>query len=151
MEPDFGNPDLLHARDAERGVRPAVCACTNRSAVGAIIGLTVRRGYPGFKYNIAVRDRHECDHPDVIEQFDRFTRRSEHNRTVNCSSEPEQQRSYLPGGSDGSLAANLLGFVNFDGQGQYGVEGFYDQRLAGKQYPSTPPGAQADIARPAPG
>ena len=46
--------------------------------------------------------------------------------------EPEQQRSYLPGGSDGSLAANLLGFVNFDGQGQYGVEGFYDQRLAGK-------------------
>jgi len=46
--------------------------------------------------------------------------------------EPEQQRSYLPGGSDGSLAANLLGFVNFDGQGQYGVEGFYDPRLAGK-------------------
>jgi stage V sporulation protein D (sporulation-specific penicillin-binding protein) len=47
--------------------------------------------------------------------------------------EPEQQRSYLPGGSDGaSLAGNLLGFVNYDGQGQYGVEGFYDQRLAGK-------------------
>jgi len=47
--------------------------------------------------------------------------------------ESEQQRSYLPGGSDGgSLASNLLGFVNFDGQGQYGVEAFYDQRLAGR-------------------
>ena len=46
--------------------------------------------------------------------------------------EPEQQRSYLPGGSDGSLAANLLGYVNVDGRGQYGVEGFYDARLAGK-------------------
>jgi len=46
--------------------------------------------------------------------------------------EPEQQRSYLPGGGDGSLAANLLGFVNVDGQGQYGVEGFYDARLSGK-------------------
>jgi stage V sporulation protein D (sporulation-specific penicillin-binding protein) len=47
--------------------------------------------------------------------------------------EPEQQRSYLPGGSgQGTLAANLLGFVNYDGKGQYGVEGYYDSRLAGK-------------------
>lgn len=47
--------------------------------------------------------------------------------------ETEQQRSYLPGGIPGaSLAANLLGYVNFDGQGQYGVEGYYDQKLAGK-------------------
>ncbi len=48
--------------------------------------------------------------------------------------EPEQQRSYLPGGAGGgtTLAANLLGFVNFDGQGQYGVEGYYDKRLAGR-------------------
>ncbi len=48
--------------------------------------------------------------------------------------EPEQQRSYLPGGAgDGTtLAANLLGFVNYDGQGQYGVEGYYNGRLAGK-------------------
>lgn len=46
--------------------------------------------------------------------------------------ETEQQRSYLQGGAGGSLAANLLGYVNFDGQGQYGVEGYYNQRLAGK-------------------
>ncbi|HEX6488202.1 MAG TPA: penicillin-binding protein 2 [Candidatus Dormibacteraeota bacterium] len=47
--------------------------------------------------------------------------------------QPEQQRSYLPGAVPGtSLASNLLGFVNYDGQGQYGVEGYYDQALAGK-------------------
>lgn len=53
--------------------------------------------------------------------------------------ETEQQRSYLPGGIPGaSLAANLLGYVNFDGQGQYGVEGSYDAKLAGKAgYKST--------------
>lgn len=46
--------------------------------------------------------------------------------------EPEQQRSYLPGTVAGtSLAANLLGFVNYDGQGQYGIEGYYDKALAG--------------------
>jgi len=46
--------------------------------------------------------------------------------------EPEQQRSYLPGAVAGtSLAANLLGFVNYQGQGQYGVEGYYDKALGG--------------------
>jgi cell division protein FtsI/penicillin-binding protein 2 len=47
--------------------------------------------------------------------------------------EPESQRSYLPGGDPSTtLAANLLGFVNNDGAGQYGVEGFYQAQLAGK-------------------
>jgi cell division protein FtsI (penicillin-binding protein 3) len=47
--------------------------------------------------------------------------------------ETEQQRSYLPGGAPGSsLASNLLGYVDFDGQGQYGIEGYYDAKLAGK-------------------
>ena len=42
-------------------------------------------------------------------------------------------RSYLPGGVAGdTLAANLLGFVNRDGQGQYGVEGYYQRLLAGR-------------------
>jgi len=45
--------------------------------------------------------------------------------------EEEQQRAYLPGLANSSLAANLLGFVNFDGQGQYGVEGYYNKQLAG--------------------
>ena len=47
--------------------------------------------------------------------------------------EPETRRSYLPGGTpDVTLASNLLGFVNNDGAGQYGVEGFYQSELAGR-------------------
>jgi cell division protein FtsI/penicillin-binding protein 2 len=47
--------------------------------------------------------------------------------------EPETRRSYLPGGApDSTLAANLLGFVNNDGSGQYGVEAYYQAELAGK-------------------
>ncbi|MGH7903502.1 MAG: peptidoglycan D,D-transpeptidase FtsI family protein [Candidatus Dormibacteraceae bacterium] len=47
--------------------------------------------------------------------------------------EPDQQRSYLPGGESGaSLAANLLGFVNSSGTGLYGVEQRYDAQLAGR-------------------
>ena len=45
--------------------------------------------------------------------------------------EEEQQRAYLPGIASSSLAANLLGFVNFDGQGQYGIEAYYQKQLAG--------------------
>jgi stage V sporulation protein D (sporulation-specific penicillin-binding protein) len=46
--------------------------------------------------------------------------------------EEEQQRSYLPGIAAGStLAANVLGFVNYNGEGQYGLEAFDQQALAG--------------------
>ncbi|HEY8839367.1 MAG TPA: penicillin-binding protein 2 [Candidatus Dormibacteraeota bacterium] len=46
--------------------------------------------------------------------------------------EEEQQRSYLPGTTmSSSLAANLLGFVTYDGQGQYGLEANYQSVLAG--------------------
>jgi cell division protein FtsI (penicillin-binding protein 3) len=47
--------------------------------------------------------------------------------------EPEQVRIYpQPGGGPRTtLAAHLLGFVNRDGQGQYGVEQFYQDDLAG--------------------
>jgi stage V sporulation protein D (sporulation-specific penicillin-binding protein) len=46
--------------------------------------------------------------------------------------EAESQRSYLPGIAAGSsLAANLLGFVKYDGTGQYGLEEYYQKALAG--------------------
>jgi len=45
--------------------------------------------------------------------------------------EDETQRSYLPGIAKSTLAANLLGFVNYDGKGQYGVESYYQSALAG--------------------
>ncbi|MGH7610638.1 MAG: peptidoglycan D,D-transpeptidase FtsI family protein [Candidatus Dormibacteria bacterium] len=41
-------------------------------------------------------------------------------------------RSYGPGAVPGtSLASDLLGFVNQNGQGQYGLEGYYNRQLAG--------------------
>jgi cell division protein FtsI/penicillin-binding protein 2 len=46
--------------------------------------------------------------------------------------ENETQRSYLPGnGPNTTLAANLLGFVKYDGEGQYGLEAKYQKALAG--------------------
>lgn len=50
------------------------------------------------------------------------------------SFESEPEREYpLNGGSPGStLAAQLLGFVNRDGDGQYGVEQYYQAQLAGQ-------------------
>ena len=45
----------------------------------------------------------------------------------------ETQRSYVDGGVPGtSLAANLLGFANNEGVGNYGVEGYYDRTLHGQ-------------------
>jgi cell division protein FtsI/penicillin-binding protein 2 len=48
--------------------------------------------------------------------------------------EPEELREYpQSGGAPGTtLAAHLLGFVNRAGQGQYGVEQYYQAQLAGK-------------------
>jgi stage V sporulation protein D (sporulation-specific penicillin-binding protein) len=53
-------------------------------------------------------------------------------KLVGVGLEEEQQRSYLPGiTSRSTLAANLLGFVSYDGQGQYGLESEYQKVLAG--------------------
>ena len=44
----------------------------------------------------------------------------------------ETQRSYLPGIAQGTtLAANLLGFVDWNGDGRYGLEERYQKTLAG--------------------
>ncbi|HEY1455690.1 MAG TPA: penicillin-binding protein 2 [Candidatus Dormibacteraeota bacterium] len=46
--------------------------------------------------------------------------------------EDDTQRAYLPGALPGTtLAADLLGFVNYDGAGQYGLEAQYQSMLAG--------------------
>ncbi|HSP08081.1 MAG TPA: penicillin-binding protein 2 [Candidatus Dormibacteraeota bacterium] len=46
--------------------------------------------------------------------------------------EEETQRAYLPGIDPGTtLAANLLGFVNYNGDGQYGLEARYQNVLSG--------------------
>ena len=52
----------------------------------------------------------------------------------------ETQRTYVDGGVAGtSLAANLLGFANDEGKGNYGIEGYYDKTLAGQ------PGFEATV------
>ena len=54
-------------------------------------------------------------------------------RLYALSLEPEPERVFPQGGGgkDTSLAAQLLGFVNRDGVGQYGVEQHYQDTLAG--------------------
>jgi len=54
-------------------------------------------------------------------------------RIAHVSLEPEPVRVYPQegGGPDSTLAAHLLGFVNREGIGQYGVEQFYQDTLAG--------------------
>ena len=45
----------------------------------------------------------------------------------------ETQRSYVDGGvPNTTLAANLLGFANDEGVGNYGIEGYYDKTLHGQ-------------------
>lgn len=45
----------------------------------------------------------------------------------------ETQRAYVDGGVAGtSLAANLLGFANDEGVGNYGIEGYYNKTLHGQ-------------------
>jgi cell division protein FtsI/penicillin-binding protein 2 len=47
-------------------------------------------------------------------------------------SEPVRVYPHEGGGPDSTLAAHLLGFVNRDGVGQYGVEQYYQEQLGGR-------------------
>jgi cell division protein FtsI/penicillin-binding protein 2 len=51
---------------------------------------------------------------------------------VALESEPVRIYPQAGGGPDTTLGAKLLGFVNREGQGQYGVEQFYQDTLAGR-------------------
>ena len=62
---------------------------------------------------------------------------------VALESEPVRVYPQAGGGPDSTLAAKLLGFVNRDGQGQYGVEQYYQDTLAGRPRIVQ---AQSDIA-----
>ncbi len=64
---------------------------------------------------------------------DRIQAAIDNGRVFGLSLEPEPERVYpQPGGGPGTtLAAHLLGFVNRDGVGQYGVEQQYQAALGG--------------------
>ena len=51
---------------------------------------------------------------------------------VLLESEPVRVYPHEGGGPDSTLAAQLLGFVNRDGVGQYGVEQYYQELLSGR-------------------
>jgi cell division protein FtsI (penicillin-binding protein 3) len=51
---------------------------------------------------------------------------------LSLESEPERVYPQLGGGPGSSLAAHLLGFVNREGGGQYGIEQAYQSTLAGQ-------------------
>lgn len=52
----------------------------------------------------------------------------DNNIPANCIVLEETSKRYYP---NGSLAANVIGFTNFDGEGVYGLEAYYDDYLKG--------------------
>jgi cell division protein FtsI/penicillin-binding protein 2 len=90
----------------------------------------------------ALRDRMASEREYVVLARDLDPTTSDRIRDLSAGSspalsglilEPEQVRVYPQpgGGPNTSLAAQLLGFVNRDGTGQYGVEQYYQDELAG--------------------
>lgn len=89
----------------------------------------------------ALRERLASARPYVIlargiepETADRIRDLSRDRRIVGISLEPEPERVYPQrgGAPDATLAAHLLGFVNREGVGQYGVEAYHQASLAGE-------------------
>ncbi len=68
--------------------------------------------------------------PDVSERI-RQASRDKRIFGISLESEPERVYPQAGGGPDSSLAAHLLGFVNRENVGQYGVEQYYQDLLAG--------------------
>jgi cell division protein FtsI/penicillin-binding protein 2 len=68
--------------------------------------------------------------PDIAERI-RQAGRAKQVVGLSLESEPERVYPQAGGGPGSTLAAHLLGFVNRDNTGQYGVEQFYQQELAG--------------------
>ena len=65
---------------------------------------------------------------------DRIRSAMDAKRVFGLSLEPEPERVYpqVGGGPGSTLAAHLIGFVNREGSGQYGIEQYYQATLAGE-------------------
>jgi stage V sporulation protein D (sporulation-specific penicillin-binding protein) len=90
---------------------------------------------------VALRERLASEKPYVIlargiepRLGERIRQAARDGRVVGVSLEPEPERVYpqAGGGPESTLAAHLLGFVNRESQGQYGVEAFYQDLLSGR-------------------
>ena len=124
--------DRVRVVAAAKGLSPADQS-TDIGVLAEVLGLDpVAR--------VALAERLQTDRPYVILARDVASETAERLRTairdgqlVGISLEAESARVYpqAGGGPGSTLAAQLLGFVNRDGDGQYGVEQHYDDRLAG--------------------
>jgi stage V sporulation protein D (sporulation-specific penicillin-binding protein) len=118
---------------------PKLLTPERRVAVAAqLVSLLGLQGEPAA--NLTARMTSEREYVVLARGLD--ARMSDHIRDLSTGTdpvlsglilEPEQQRLYPQsgGGPETTLAAHLLGFVNREGTGQYGVEQFYQDRLAG--------------------
>jgi cell division protein FtsI/penicillin-binding protein 2 len=116
---------------------PAQLGPAARDAVAtslvSILGLTEKDAE-------TLHDKFTTDAPYVVlrtgldrETSDRIRDAVAEGMISGVSLEPQPERVYpqLGGGKDTTLAAHVLGFVNADGDGQYGVESYYQDALAG--------------------
>jgi len=90
---------------------------------------------------VVVRDRLASNAKYLILRYgldrevaDRIREAIDGKRVFGLSLEPEPERVYpqVGGGPDSTLAAHILGFVNREGAGQYGIEQAYQATLAGE-------------------
>ena len=118
------SPNLLSAEQRRATVGRARRACS--SSTRRPRSSCARSWRPSSRYLIL---RHGLDRT----MADRIRAGLSNGRLYALSLEPEPERVYPQGGGgkDTTLAAQLLGFVNRDGVGQYGVEQHYQDTLAG--------------------
>jgi cell division protein FtsI/penicillin-binding protein 2 len=117
---------------AAKGLKPAEQAA-DVEVLSEILGLD-----PVARVQLAERLQSERPYVVLARDIDQATAEvlrsaMREGQLVGISLEAESARVYpqAGGGPGSTLAAQLLGFVNRDGDGQYGIEQFYDDRLAG--------------------
>src|SRR5256886_1303922 len=112
----FASPDLLSAAE-RKDVASRLAPLLQLSAADIQVKLATSRQFVYLARRVP---------SSVAQQLDAM-------RLPGIGKVAETQRSYVDGGVAGtSLAANLLGFANDEGQGNYGVEGYYNKTLAGQ-------------------
>lgn len=112
----FGSPDQISAAD-----RPAMAA-----QLAAVLGMDqaeVAERLASPRKFVYLKRRVSAEAAEQLEKL----------RLPGIGKLQETQRTFLDGALPAStLAATLLGFVNADGKGNYGLEGYYDALLAGR-------------------
>ena len=154
--PDDGHPRL--AEQARRHLRPDRDGRAGHDGPARTAGRGTRPADPGARAGrpssswpgsspstrpraAALRDRMTRQRTYVILRHgldrttaDRIRAAIDAKRVFGLSLEPEPERVYpqVGGGPGSTLAAHLIGFVNREGGGQYGVEQYYQATLAGE-------------------